>query len=347
VKRLVYLFAMVLALTGATVTVTASTTPSPARSSSSSGVLRGSVHRFAIRPAVPANSPPHNPPPTSIPPLYSHGGLVETAPAIYVSYWGPEWINGFSTNGIPSTAAQTYVDDFFGGIGGNGWANSMTQYCQGVSSGTVACPSPAAFVTNPANQLAGVWEDPTVVPVSPSQTDITNAAVRLEQHFGYNANATYFVFTPSGKSVTGFGTSWCAWHTAVSVPVATTTHGNKTAYGPLAFAYVPYQPDAGKACGMNFVNKCSTSHKVTSCSNGPLDQGYFDGFSIVAGHEYAEAITDPVPIQGWGDQYSRENGDKCAWSSASANITVGSNYFAVQPLWSDVMNAGAGGCAMS
>jgi serine protease len=338
-RRPVYLLAAVLALTAASVTVAASTPPI-AHSPSSAEVLRGSVHRLAIK---------SNPPPARIPPLYSHGGLVETVPAVYVSYWGPEWITGFSTNGIPSSAAQTYVNDFLGGIGGNAWANSMTQYCQGVISGT-ACPSTAAFVTNPANQLAGVWEDPSLVPVSPSQTDIANAAVRLEQHFGYNANATYFVLSPSGKSETGFGTSWCAWHAATSVPIITQSpHGNKTltTYVPLAFAYVPYQPDAGSACGMNFVNTCSASHKAPTCTNGPLDQGYFDGFSIVAGHEYAEAITDPVPIQGWGDQYSRENGDKCAWSSVSANVAVGSNYFAVQPLWSNGMNAGAGGCAMS
>jgi len=285
------------------------------------------------------NSNPHHPPPALTPPLYSHGGLVETVPAVYVSYWGPEWINGFSTNGIQSSAAQTYVNDFFGGIGGTAWANSMRQYCYGVASGTVTCPSTAAFVTNPANQLAGVWEDPTVVPASPGGGDVLNAAIRLEQHFGYNANATYIVITPSGKSESGFGTGWCAWHAGASIPVTTKgAHGKTiTTYVPLAYSYVPYIPDAGKNCGMNFVNR----------KTGPLDQGYFDGFSIVAGHEYAEAITDPVPLQGWGDQYGLENGDKCAWSSQSANITVGSNYFAVQPLWSDAMNSGTGGCAMS
>jgi len=253
-------------------------------------------------------------------------------PGVYISYWGTEWINGFSTGGVPSTAAQTYVNDFFGGLGGNAWVDSTTQYCQGVASGTVTCPATAAHVTNPANQLAGVWEDPTVVPALPSGADITNAAIRLEQHFGYNVNATYFVLSPSGKSELGFGTSWCAWHSAAYAP--TSKHGKS---GVMAYAYVPYQPDAGSSCGMNFVNR----------KQGPLHQGYFDGFSIVAGHEYAEAITDPVPMQGWGDQYSSENGDRCAWSRLSADITVGGNYFAVQPLWSNAMNAGAGGCAMS
>jgi serine protease len=270
-------------------------------------------------------------------------------PSVYINYWGPEWITGFTAGGIPSSAAQTYVNTFFGGIGGRAWANSLTQYCRGVASGTVTCPSTAAAVTNPANQLAGVWADSTVVPALPSGTDIQMAAIRLEQHFGYNPNATYFVLTPSGKSESGFGTSWCAWHSAANVIVSTTGQHNKSTskYGEIAYSYVPYQPDAGFSCGMNFVNKCAASHKITICLQGPLGQGYFDGFSMVAGHEYAEAITDPVPMQGWGDMYGLENADKCAWNPLSGNITIGGNYFAVQPLWSNAMNSGAGGCAMS
>ncbi len=28
--------------------------------------------------------------------LIYHGGLVETKPAVYIVYWGPEWQKGFS-----------------------------------------------------------------------------------------------------------------------------------------------------------------------------------------------------------------------------------------------------------
>jgi len=42
--------------------------------------------------------------------------------------------------------------------------------------------------------------------------------------------------------------------------------------------------------------------------------GYFDGYSIVAGHEYAEAVTDPGnqngTQNGWNDAQTSENGDK-------------------------------------
>lgn len=122
------------------------------------------------------------------------------------------------------------------------------------------------------------------------------------------------VFTPSGKSMQGFGTQWCAWHASSS--------------NSLAYAYIPYMPDAGAACGMNFVNHSS---------------GYFDGFSIVAGHEYAEAQTDPYPNSGWLDRNGEESADKCAWSTLSGIISLPGGDYAVQPLWSNAKN----GCVLT
>jgi serine protease len=77
--------------------------------------------------------------------------------------------------------------------------------------------------------------------------------------------------------------------------------------------------------------------------------GYFDGYSIVAGHEYAEAVTDPGnqmgTQNGWNDITTSENGDKCAWTGLQ-NINLGRS-FAVQPLWSNEANGGQGACAVS
>ncbi|HEX6547377.1 MAG TPA: hypothetical protein VF134_01380 [Candidatus Dormibacteraeota bacterium] len=254
-----------------------------------------------------------------------HGGPVETAPAVYISWWGPEWSAGFTTGGYTSAQAQTYNTDFFNNVGGSSWENIVTQYCQGVATGTINCGSAGTHIQNLTAQLKGTWNDTTAVPASPTQTDIANAATRLAQHFGYSSNATYFVYTPSGKSMSGFQTRWCAWHSVTS-----------TSSGPLAYAYMPYQPDAGASCGVNFVNGTNNSY----------GNGYFDGFSIVGGHEYAEAETDPQPSSGtygWEDSSGNEIGDKCAWSSSSTNITLGANYYAVQPLWSNAST----GCATS
>ncbi len=34
----------------------------------------------------------------------------------------------------------------------------------------------------------------------------------------------------------------------------------------------------------------------------------------------------------------QENGDLCTWASNSTNITLGSNHYAVQPIWSNASN---------
>jgi serine protease len=263
--------------------------------------------------------------------LFSHGGPIETSASVYLDYWGPQWAGaGFSTGSYTSAQAQSYVESFFGNVGGSGWANSTTQYCQGVASGTTTCPSSAAHPTNPVGELAGTWNDTTALPSNITQTDVANAALRAVAKFGYNANANYMVFTPSGHSSSGFRTTWCAYHSSTS-----------SSAGSVSFSYIPYQPDAGASCGMNFVNP----------SNNAFGNGYFDGFSIVGGHEYGETITDPFPSSGWLDGSGAENGDKCAWISsgqgASANILLGANNFAVQSLWSNAFNSGAGGCVLS
>lgn len=262
--------------------------------------------------------------------LAFRGGSVQISTKVYISYWGPQWATGFSTGGYTSGQAQTYVNTFFTNVGGSSWINSDTQYCQGVASGTTNCSgiSGAQFITNPSGQLGGTpWNDTTSVPTSPSQSDIASAALRSMTHFGVTAaglaNATFLVFTPTGHSMNGFGTSWCAWHSS------TTSGGNKVAYG-----YIPYMPDAGGSCGMNFINK----------TNNTFGNGYFDGFSVVAGHEYEEAQTDPFPSTGWLDSGGSEDADKCAWSGSSGNISLpGGHFFAVQPLWSNAST----GCVMS
>ena len=296
----------------------------------STGVLAGSSDlkhamrtRFARTQIAPA--PGDN--------LYSHGGNVATQPLVYISYWGPEWARGFSTGGYSSARAQAYVNGFFTNLGGSRWLRSTTEYCQGVAAGTVSCPAGAQTATNPSGLLRGVWNDASQVPRTPTSANIASAAQRAVAHFGYDRNASYMVFTPTGKSTLGFSRYYCGWH-------------DQTSYRgqPVAYVNLPYQPDGGGGCGRNYVNQ----------ANDSFGHGYFDGFSIVAGHEYAETVTDPDPntAAGWLDRFGEENGDKCAWGQgpgpqpASQNLTFGGQKYAVQPLWSNSANRGTGGCTM-
>jgi hypothetical protein len=293
--------------------------------------------------------------------LIYHGGNVgpgaigvEQKPAVYLVWWGPEWKSGFTTpdtNGTmySSKTLQTYLQSFFQNVGGSPWANVQTQYCAYVLAGSTSCAGGAGFVTNPKGQLKGVWTDPSPVPddivtlgLAQNLVDdpIANEAVKAVQHFGYNSNATYVILTPPSSIGTGEGAVYCAYH---SQTTSVDGLGNPAR---VQYAFIPWLnenwPGSGTTgCGMHSVNATSDA----------FGNGIFDGWSIVTGHEYSEAVTDPdnfSSIQdGWNDDTTMENADKCAWIDMQ-NITLGSHQFAVQPTWSnEAFDATGNGCAVS
>jgi serine protease len=251
--------------------------------------------------------------------LYYHGGTggvgVETgSDLVYIVFWGPQWSSD------PSGEAAL-MQNFFNHVGGSSWNNSVTQYCEGVPSGTYFCNGAGTAATNPTGVLAGTWYDSSSLPKRISQSALASEASKAASHFG-NSNHTqvqYVVATPTGHSMNGFGTQWCAWHSSTS-----------SSYGTIAYTYMPYITDAGSSCGANF--------------NG---LGANAGITIVGGHEFAETESDIYPSSGWTDSSGAENGDKCAWSSATANESLNGVNFPVQPLWSNNANSQSGGCVQT
>ena len=252
------------------------------------------------------------------------GGIgVETVPKIYLVLWGSQW-----NNNDPSGEA-TILQNFYNGVGGSSWLNSVTQYCQGVPSGTIFCNGAGTPAGNPKGILAGVWFDNTsAAPSKPRQSQLAAEAVRTAQHFGNttgasNASVQYVIATSTGHNSSGFGRSYCAYHSSTSSSV-----------GSVAYTNLPYMTDAGASCGANF--------------NG---LGPDAGITIVAGHEMAETITDQFPNGGWLDSGGEENADKCAWISsgqgASADTSLSTGTFPVQSLWSNAFNGGSGGCVLT
>ncbi|MHB8571900.1 MAG: hypothetical protein ACYDAY_02940 [Candidatus Dormibacteria bacterium] len=267
---------------------------------------------------------------------------IEHSPRVYIDYWGAEWTAGWvdvATSGhiYTSQQAQQYIQDYFNFIGGSTWNASQTQYCSGAAVGASTCPAGATFVTNPTGILKGTWNDEVTVPPVPVLNDLVGAqfgvvntptadseALAAEAHFGYSADANYMIFLPKGVVssvlVTGLG---CAYH-------ADTYDGLGR---PVAYTVMPWVMDLPLGvCGNNWV-----------FNDNSYGNGYFDGYSIVGGHEFAEAETDPLPSirQAWIDGAGGETGDKCAWTNLRAiGPDANGHRFAVQPLWSN----SAGGC---
>jgi hypothetical protein len=261
--------------------------------------------------------------------LSYHGAnpAVETgADKVYLVYWGAQWNN----NNDPSGEAAIQ-QAFFSGVGGSSWNASVTQYCQGVASGTVFCNGAGTAAGNPTGVLGGVWYDSDAsAPTKPTQSQLAAEAAKAAAHFvafdsSINQNQVQYVInTATRNNSSGFGRTFCAWHSSTN-----------SAYGTIAYTNMPYITDAGASCGAYF--------------NG---LGAKAGITIVGGHEFAETETDIFPSRGWVDSSGAENGDKCAWKSsgqqgAAAPITLSTGTFGVQSLWSNAFNSGAGGCVLA
>jgi hypothetical protein len=255
-------------------------------------------------------------------PMSYGGGPIQTAPNVYIVFWG--W------NGRDPSGQMAYQEKFFEGAGGSTWNASQTQYCNNTNALGLLCQGGQTVGNpNPVFTTANVWTDNTnAVPSSPDDAAIQAEAARAAVNFhnttaASNANTQYIIDTPQGNSTSGFNTSWCAYH-----GYASTSSGN------LSYTDFPYQTDAGANCGQNFVNSGNA--------------GLLDGVSIVGGHEFAESETDPSPPNGWTDFIGAETGDKCAWiflgPGSATNVTLPTGTFAVQSLYSNNDNSGAGGC---
>ncbi len=322
--------------------------PSVVPAAASAAPQVGAPHILWTSAGKPAGAPGNTPTPQqAASDLIFHSGAIERSPKVYVVFWGAAWRDGFTqkstTSGFTYTNKQAinYVTQFFAGMGGTAYNGLQTQYCDNITTGSTSCVGNpyARYVTNPSRVLQGTWIDPSPVPAAIVTTglaeQLTQDAVAQEALKGathlnprsIDPDLTVFVLTPPGTTATAYGTVYCAYHSEIA-----NVGGNG-----LKYSFLPYVPEQGAGCGANYGYK----------KDDAFGHGYMDPYSEAGGHEYAEAVTDPntFPYQdGWNDASQSENGDKCAYFNIT-DLKFGSQYFAVQPLWSNEANGGAGGCA--
>jgi hypothetical protein len=219
------------------------------------------VHNTApVRPIAPR--PGHGQvPAASTGNLINHGGPVETAPRVFVVFWG--WTSDTS-------GEQPYLTRFLSSVGGTTWLSTVNQYGAG-SSG---------------NLLAGTWSDSASVPTRPTDSQIQAEAARAASHFGAGTslNVEIVVATPHGHSTRGFGTQFCAYHGTVS------SDPNVT------YTDLPYMTDAGSSCGEDSVNGSSglldgvsivEGHELAETITDPLLNAWFDSSGAEIGDKCA------------------------------------------------------------
>jgi serine protease len=279
------------------------------------------------------------------------GGHVQVTPKIYLVFWGWGQSGAFdhTTPGMPANdpdGAAARMTAFVKAIGGTAWTGSQTQYYETVNGQNVS-------ITNPHDQLAGVWYDDTnAIHDNVTGLELAQEAQRAVAHFGETDlhNAQFVIAQPQKRNEAGFnsGAGYCAWHDYT-----------QPQYYPgvqpgISFTNMPYVLNSGAGCGQNSVNT-------------GFYAGRLDGFTIVLGHEVEETVTDPgaedvingQTLGGWYDLSGWENGDKCAWVGYTEGIAAPSTVpgglnnirgndgqlYPVQSLWSNNSAAGTGYCA--
>lgn len=128
------------------------------------------------------------------------------------------------------------------------------------------------------------------------QTEIASGALPPA-----TANSLYFLFLPPGtQAIQGAGTScksFCGYHDATQ--------------DRIFYAVMPYPGCSGCTSGL----------------------AVFDALTSTSSHELCEAITDPIPGQGWYDDNYGEIGDICAWKTRTLNR------YTIQLEWSNSADA--------
>ncbi|GAC1638460.1 MAG: hypothetical protein NVS4B8_04320 [Herpetosiphon sp.] len=183
----------------------------------------------------------------------------------------------------PQNALISTVNQFFDFILTSALIDQLAEY--NVAGTTIGHGRRVGTVTINAPHLARSLTDSAIQHMLQQELS-TNAAFPRP-----NANTLYFLYLPPGVTISMGGSrscqAFCGYHSHIN--------------GKIFYAVMP---DAGcKGClgGLSSV----------------------DALIATSSHELCEAITDPVPGQGWYDDANGEIGDICAWKTKKVgNYTV-------------------------
>jgi hypothetical protein len=199
--------------------------------------------------------------------LTYRGGPLLGAVEVTTIFWGAWWQQA------PQSALVAQLNAFFDDILASALMDQLAEYS--VPSTAIGHGTRVASITVPAAPAATV-DDSAIVAFIQGQIDA--GAVPTP-----NANSLYFVYLPSGTTVTLSGqascSSFCGYHNAAAAG--------------FYYGVEPY-PD---------------------CSGCTADFSAFEALCVTSSHELCEAVTDPQPGQGWYDDNNGEIGDICAWQT--------------------------------
>ena len=208
--------------------------------------------------------------------VYNNGPLL-TAVQVFTVFWGAAWQQSPLSDTVQS------INGFFDYILTSPLIDQMAEYS--VQGQTIGHGSRLGTTTLTTSDPGTSVDDSAI-------QQMLNTNISSNSAFPQpTANTLYFVYLPSGVTVTASGSSscssFCGYHDAIN--------------SQIYYAVMPY-PD---------------------CSGCSANLAAFGALTVTSSHELCEAITDPVPGQGWYDQNNGEIGDICAWQTKQVgNYTV-------------------------
>jgi len=229
--------------------------------------------------------------------ITNHGGPVMTNTVnVYLIWYGNNWTS------LSGAAAKNILTNLAGSIGGTPYYNINKTY-SGVTGAVHYAGS-----TSVSNNLKKPLSDSNILTIAKNAISKFNGGV-------VDPNGLYFVLTSSEVKKSGFGTSYCGWHSYDSAT------GMK-----YSFVGDP---------SVQYPNNCGA--QVT----GPNGNSGGDAMASVFAHELEETNTDPQ-LNAWYDSAGAENADLCAWTfgtqstasnGAKYNVTMGGSQYLIQQNW--------------
>jgi len=213
--------------------------------------------------------------------VYNNGPLIAKA-QVFTIFWGSGWQQGTLAGMI------TEVNGFFDYILVSALIDQLAEY--NVPSYQIQHGKRIGSITLTSPDVSKSVDDSAI-------QQMIQAQISAGKLPAANSDTLYFVFLPSGVTVTQGGSAsckvFCGYHDAI---------GQDTFYAVMPF------PD---------------------CSGCSSSLASFDALTVTASHELCEAITDPVPGDGWYDNQNGEIGDICAWQTKKVGP------YTVQKEWSN------------
>jgi len=252
--------------------------------------------------------------------LYNGGPVLLSSVPIYVIYYGN--LGSFPLH------SQDIVNAFLAGLGGTPQFRVNTTYCE-LQTTNCATDSPSTSVSGSLGyDLSHIFYDSGSQGASIRSSAIPailHNALTTTGHLPVDDGAIYILITDPTVKVSGFCTSFCAYHTRSTGIVSGHT---------IHYALAPEPGSKCTACDGNFAFGQSTTPNGDPGADEVVDS---------LEHELSETVTDP-DLNAWYNSNGSENGDLCNYNygdfnslpknnGASYNANWGKYFYLIQLIW--------------